>query len=154
MKYPLNFRTTHGQFYIYDKYSSGNTASDNFWTDEAFNCRLAIEDGIVGVGLECYGPVKGEVELLDRFNVNINLINFDHVVEGSLVVKSGIIQILSCPNSLVQLELPVEATTYRVRVYSSNLASVDGDSGEDFYRIEIWPDSNKIRKVLKQYSNN
>lgn len=152
MKYPLDFYTTHNQFYIYDKDSPGDTASDNFWTAEAFDDRLAIENGILGVGLECYGQVKAEVEILNRFNENIILADYDHVVEGGIIIKSGFIQILDCPDSSVQLELPVEPGAYRVRIYSSNLASVDGDNGDDFYRIEIWPDSDLKRTVLKRYS--
>ena len=152
MQYPLNFYTSHCQFYIADKDSDRETGSDNFWTKDAFNDRLAIEDGILGVGIECYGPVKGELHLLSEPGNYIDMDQFDHIVEAGLDIRSGVIQILDCPTSTVELEVNVIPGRYRVRVYSSNLASVDGDEGDDFYMIEIWPGSATERKVLKRYS--
>jgi hypothetical protein len=70
-----------------------------------------------------------------------------------LTVTNGKIQILDCPNDSIELEIPVKSSTYRVRIYSSNLSSVDGDEGEDFYKIEIWEDDNLERKVLKNYNS-
>jgi hypothetical protein len=51
----------------------------------------------------------------------------------------------------VELEMIVKPGAYRVRVYSSNLVSVEGDEGDDYYKIEVWPDVQMERKVLKQY---
>jgi len=152
MKYPLKFETSHSQFYIYDKGSSFNTGSREFWSQDAFNDRLAIEKGVLGVGTECYGPIKGELELLNIPNTSINLNDYDHIVEGGIEIESGFIQILTCPTSSIELEIQVDPGLYRVRIYSSNLASVDGDEGDDFYKIEIWPDSNMERNVLKYYN--
>ena len=151
MQYSLAFNTSHCQFYIYDKNSSGNTASNTFWTEDAYNDRLATEDGILGIGTECYGPVKGELYLLSEPRNYMNLDQYDHVVEAGIEIKSGVIQILDCPNSSVELEVNVIAGRYRVRIYSINLASVDGDEGDDFYKIEIWPSTAVERKVLKRY---
>jgi hypothetical protein len=52
------------------------------------------------------------------------------------------------------LEIELLPGFYRIRVYSSGLDTVIGDEGEDFYKIEIWPDRNMERKVLKQYIHN
>lgn len=149
--FKLNFTTSHNQFYIYDKASEGNMASRNFWTNDAFQDRLAIESGILGVGTECYGPVKAEVYVLKKKPQETNFEQYDHVVEGSLEVKSEEIEILNCPDSSVELKIHIVPGTYRVRAYSSNLKSVVGDEGEDFYKIEIWPESFGDRKVLKRY---
>lgn len=151
MSFELDFYTSHCQFYIYDKNAPGDTASSNFWSDEAYTDRLAIEDGILGVGTECYGPVKGDLDILLSAPSNLNFDDYDHVVEAGLDVKSGIIQILNCPSSEVIIEYKVSPGIYRARVYSSNLASVDGDEGDDFYKIEIWPGNSMERKVLKRY---
>jgi hypothetical protein len=53
------------------------------------------------------------------------------------------------------LEVKVKPGKYRVRIYSSNLAGGDMDEveGKDYYKIEIWPDENMERKVLKRYSD-
>ena len=152
MQYPLNFYTSHCQFYICDKRSDKQTRSANFWTGDAFNDRLAIENRILSVGTECYGPVKGELFLFSEPKNHINFDQFDHIVEAELEIKSGIIQILDCPNSTIELEVNIIPGRYRVRIYSINLASVDGDEGDDFYRIEIWPSPVAERKVLKRYN--
>jgi len=149
----VNFKTAYNQFYICDSHSTGDTASESFWTTEAYDDRLAIEDGILGVGTECYGPVKCKVNILESVNNDFDLQQYDHVVEGGLIINSGTIQILDCPNSAMQLEIPVKNGDYRVRIYSSNLSSVNGDEGDDFYFVEIWPGAGTGRIVLKRYQD-
>jgi hypothetical protein len=152
MIYKLNFYTSYHQFYISDKESPKKTDADDFWTEESTYSRLAIGDGILGVGLECYGSFKGELILLDSGKDNIEYSQYDHIVEGGINVKSGILQVLDCPNSNVELEVKVNPGKYRVRIYSLNIASVIDDDGEDYYKIEMWSDTNMGRAVLKQYS--
>lgn len=153
MDYKLDFYTSHHQFYIYDKLSPGSTDSDNFWTDSAHKDRLALEEGIIGIGTECYGPVKTEIVILDKSNNAFNSDLYDHIVEGGLNLKSGVLQIMDCTDFSSQLDIELKPGNYRVRVYSSNLASVLGDEGNDFYRIEVWPSDTLERKVLKRYKN-
>jgi hypothetical protein len=151
MKYPLAFYTSYSQFYICDKSSPGNTGSRDFWDQDSYDDRLAIDKGILGVGTECYGPIKGELELLKSPNNSINLNEYDHIVEGGIEIESGFIQVLACPTSSIELEIQVDSGFYRTRIYSSNLTSVDGDEGDDFYKIEIWPGSGMERNILKYY---
>jgi len=153
MNHALDFYTAYHQFYISDKESIGNTASSKFWTDDSFNDRLAIEDGVLGVGTECYGPVKGELMVLDACPNDCNFDEYDHIVEAGIEIKSGVLHIVDCPTSNIQLEINVNPGTYRARIYSSNLISVEDDEGDDFYKIELWPDSIIERRVLKRYSN-
>ena len=151
--YHLNFQTEYNQFYLYDKGSPGKTGSESFWTPIAFADRLAMEKGILGVGIHNYGHVKGQLCLLKKESQAIEYDQYDHIVEGGVEVKSGVLQVLDCPNSKVELELIVKPGKYRVRIYSSNLAGGDIDEveGNDYYKIEIWPDNNIERKVLKRY---
>ncbi|MGN6495155.1 MAG: hypothetical protein ACTHLE_24420 [Agriterribacter sp.] len=151
MNHTLNFGTSNYQFYITDKNFSQYTGDSNFWTDDAIRCRLAVGEGILGVGLECYGPFKGELILLDKKRDDVEYSHYDHIVEGGLNIKSGILEVLDCPNSNVELEVKVSPGSYGVRIYSLNLDSVEGDAGNDYYIIEIWPGINTERKVLKQY---
>ena len=51
MKFQLKFTTDYGQFYVNDKNANGNTNSDNFWTEQAFEDKLAVEDGVLGIGI-------------------------------------------------------------------------------------------------------
>jgi hypothetical protein len=61
------------------------------------------------------------------------------------------LQILDCPNLIAELVVTLKPGAYRIRVYSSDLASVIGDEGNDYYKIEIWPSTNMERNVVKQY---
>lgn len=146
----FDFYTSHHQFYIYDKFSEDN--SSDFWSDQAYSERLAIGTGLLGISTESYGQIKGEINLLEQDNITFDIGNYDHIVEGSLDINSGVLQILNCPNSCVELELVVTPGIYRVRVYSKNLASYLEEINEnDYYKIEVWPDRYLDRKVLKQF---
>ena len=151
MKHNLEFDTQYNQFYLFDKNSSFNTNSTEFWTDEAYIDRIAIEVGVLGIGTECYGPVKADLIIRETANENFDLKDFDHIVEAGLKINSGTLQILDCPNSSVEFEIELEPGEYKARIYSSNLASVDGDEGNDFYNIEIWPENDNRKNVLKRY---
>ena len=65
MKYKIDFDTQHNQFYIADQASLKKTDSASFWSDEAYEDRLAIGKGTLSVGTKCYGPIKGEIILLN-----------------------------------------------------------------------------------------
>jgi len=101
--------------------------------------------------LNVIGPVKGELHLLSEPRNYINLDQYDHIVEAGIEIKSGVVQILDCPNSSVELEVNVIPAFIESEFSSINLASVEGDEGDDFYKIEIWPSSAMERKVLKRY---
>lgn len=148
----LSFYTQYSQFYIVDPESPADTGALDFWTTEAFDTRLAQGEGVLGVATECYGPVKGEIIFIERVNDDFDAAQFDHIVEGGINITSGKLQVWDCPGCEVQFERTLTSGKYRVRVYSSNLDTVDGDEGDDFYQIEIWPDDHNERKVLKQYN--
>jgi hypothetical protein len=127
------------------------TGDDDFWSDEAFDAKLAVGEGILGVGTASYSRCKGELVVLDRKNDNLDFAHYDHVVEAGLKISSGILTILDCTSRDVQLQVSMEPGAYRVRIYSSNWASVVDDDGDDFYKIEVWPSNEADRTVLKQY---
>lgn len=156
MKNNINFDTQYNQFYLADNKSLKRTDDINFWSTEAHEDRLAMGSGIVGVGTECYGNIKAEIEILDTPNTNIDYSKYDHIVEGGINIQSGELQVLDCPDSHIELSLKVQPGKYRVRIYSSNLASVketdlSSNTDNDYYRIEIWKSDDLDRKVLKQY---
>jgi len=146
----IDFWTSHHQFYIVDKSSPFRADSDDFWSAQASEDKLAIEGGILGVGTECYGHVNGDIHTLDTAPTEEDLSTYDHVVEGSLILPSGILQVFACLDKIPIIELELPPVTYRVRVYSSNLSSVDGDSGDDYYRVRIWPEVYVQRRVLRR----
>lgn len=151
MTHKFNFSSSHHQFYICDKTSPMHTDDDDFWTDEAFDSKLAMGEGILGIGTASYSHCKGEIIVLDQAKDTAGFKQYDHVVEAGLQVPSGILSILDCLNRNVQLQIPVKPGTYRVRIYSSNFATVVDENRDDFYRIELWPSKEADRIVLKQY---
>lgn len=158
-KRTFKFYTDYHQFYLEDKSdkNKGNPASPDFWNEESFKSRLAMTNGIVGVGIQSYGSnIKGEIEVLEKPNTSIDYSKYDHIVEGGINIKSGELQILNCPDGNLELSLKINPGKYRVRIYSSNLDSVidyglSNKTDNDYYNIEIWPSEDMERKVLKQY---
>jgi len=151
--YKLNFYTSYNQFYIGDKGYKGNTGSSAFWSKQAFSDRLAADKDVLGIGIGSYGHVRGEVLLVGKLNPNANLSKYDHVVEGSFKLASGVLQITNCPDNVIELTLKLKPGIYNVRVYSSNLKNTGLDEGEgdDSYMIEICPGNSISRKVLKRH---
>ncbi|QSW89082.1 hypothetical protein J0383_22960 [Flavobacterium endoglycinae] len=130
----------------------GDTGSEDFWSDEALNDKLAVEKGILGISIEnSEGIVKCELEILNSKSLISDFSYFDHVVEASLEIKTGFLQINDCPFSNLVLEEKIEIGIYRVRVYFKNLESAYSENPEDFYKIEIWKDIFSDRKVLKRF---
>lgn len=151
MKHKLSFYTQYSQFYLTS--DNGNSlAVGNNWDSESYEDRLKQLNNFLVVFTQCYGNVKGELIVLEKPIAVIDYNKYDHIVEAGITVESGVLQVLDCPNSSIELEIKVKPGNYRVRVYSSNLASVLGDDGDDYYKIEIWPDDNMERRVLKKYT--
>jgi hypothetical protein len=156
MIHALDFHTAYSQFYIIDPMVDYDTGSDKFWTQDAASDMLAVETGVLGVGIGSYGHVKAELEVLLKPNTENDYSKYDHIVEAGIQIDSGLLQVIDCPNSEIVLSIAIEPKTYRVRIYSIGLSESDPeeDEGKDYYKIEIWPDNNMERKVLKRYSNN
>lgn len=153
MKYLLDFYTQFNQFYISDKISPKNTGDTSFWTTNALDDRLALGHDILGIGIQSYGHIRAELYILDQVNRDFEFNKYDHIVEGGLEVKSGTLQIINCPINQIELEINIAPGRYRVRIYSSNLKNtdIDEDEGDDYYKIEMWPDTSTDRIVLKHY---
>jgi hypothetical protein len=95
----ISIFTQYGQFYLADKEVCGDTSHSDFWNDVAFNERLAITEGGLGVCIENDEAIANiEIEIINKRNENFDLNLYDHIVEGSLYVSSGKLQILDCPN--------------------------------------------------------
>lgn len=150
--YPLEFYTQYNQFYLTD--GADEDSDGDLWTETNYHQRMAYDKGLLAVGTECYGPVKGQLEITNGGSNIENLEDYDHVVEGKIDIETGVLQVQDCPTSSVVLEIELQSGPYSVRIYSKDLKTVEGDEGDDFYRIVIWPamDSDKKIKVLKQYA--
>ncbi len=154
MNHQLSIFTQYRQFYIVDKDAGleHNTPNPDFWNNSAFSDRLAIDNGILGVAVENDEAIANiEIELLESKITDEDCADFDHVVEGSLEIKSGILQIQDCPNSNVELEINVVPSWYRIRISSLNFNKANQENPEDKYIIKIWKENYSERKVFKRW---
>ena len=156
--YKLDFFTQYCQFYLVNIAEVSEMDDQEFWSDKALEERLAVEKNTLGVTVENdFSIVRGDLEVLEAPNEDIDP-NADHIVEGSLVITSGAMEVQDCPNSATILAVPLDNGAYRVRIYSYNLNDpyneIDDLNPNDHYRIEIWKEAPSDRKVLKQWTPN
>ena len=147
--YDLKFSSEYYQFYILDSQSEGKTDAPDFWNDDAGVRKLAIGDAILGVTIATYGNVNGELRVLDKKPTEHK--EADHIIEASLNVLSGKLQIRDCTNYEIQLELNLEKELYRIRISSFGLETVSGDQGNDSYCIEIWKSKFEKPELIKRH---
>lgn len=156
--YKLDFFTQYCQFYLVNKAEVSEMDDLEFWNEKALEERLAVEKNTLGVTVENdFSIVKGELEVLDAPNERLDP-QADHIVEGSLEINSGAMEIQDCPTSDTILEVSLENGPYRVRIYSYNLDNpyheTDDRNPNDHYRIEVWKEELSERTVLKQWFPN
>jgi hypothetical protein len=135
-KHDLSFFTEYYQFYILDSETKAQTDAADFWNDEAGQRKLAIGEGLLGVTVAKYAEIKVEVRVLSAEPTEDA--DADHIVETSLNLPSGLLQVKDCTNYDTELELNLEKGTYRVRISSFKLWTVENDKGDDYYVVEIW----------------
>ena len=152
-KYNLDFFTTHNQFYLCDSAFTGTTGDTTFWNTDAQNARLGTTEDIIGIKIASYGHVRAELNVLNTADAEKDFSKYDHVVEGSVKLSSGIMEVLNFPDTKIILKAIVTPARYRVRIYSYAVKNVnpDEDEGTDHYKITLWPGEGRERKVLKAY---
>jgi hypothetical protein len=148
--YNLSFFTEYYQFYILDSETKSQTDGPDFWNDEAGENRLAVVEGLLGVTVGKYAEINVEVRVLEE---KPQIFDYpDHVVEASLRLPSGILQIKDCTAYDTELELNLEKGCYRVRVSSFKLYTLQNDQGDDYYLVEIWKSRFAKPKVLIDFA--
>jgi hypothetical protein len=149
--YNLKFFTEYYQFYIQDATTKASTDSDIFWTAQASEDKMAVEEWLLGISVAKYAVIDVKINMHWQTQTIFNLQNYDHIVEASVDVPSGVLQVLDCTTMQLQLEINVTPGIYTVRSNSANLSTVQGDTGNDFYVIDIYPSEKKERTVIKKY---
>jgi hypothetical protein len=148
-KYDFNFYSEYYQFYVLDAETKASTDAADFWYPEAEPRRLAIGAGLLGVTIATYGGARGSLHI--KTQKPDTILNADHIVEASIRIPSGILQIKDCTGYDTQLEVKITKGTYRIRISSHNLGSVKNDEGDDFYTLEMWQSRFAKPKILKAY---
>ena len=140
------------QFYLQDEAADGNLG--DAWDEGATDRMFAVTTGMVGIGTARNMDVPVTLEFLDAEPPH-DFADFDHVVEGSLVVSTGPLVVAGCTDYFPDADrFPLEPGTYRVRLSCSGLDSLseDGLEGKDHYLVQLWLGSLIEPIVLKQRS--
>lgn len=148
MNYQLEFISFYNQFYLCDSLS-GLQTDNNFWTEEAYLSRLAVLDDIIGVSTSNEELARVKLFTMTKYEPEKLVEGCDHIVEASMQINSGVLQLRACPDSRLELAVNVPAGVYGVRVCSFYLA----DDSKDRYEIFCWPDKMRERVVLLQWDN-
>ena len=142
------------QFHVSSDPSEGDAGADTFWTEEAFRDRLAVGPCTVAVSTDTYGKVPVDIEILDGPSSR-PLDKWDHVVEASIDVSSGRLEVSGCPDPEPLHAFDVKPGNYVVRVFSRGLSPNADDGGDyngDEYLLEIWLAPERTRSVLRRFA--
>jgi hypothetical protein len=148
--YSFNLFADYFQFYLQDEATAGDLSDS--WTDEAVARLLAVAPGTVGVGTVRNMEVPVTLEILAS-EPPVNVMDYDHIVEGSLAVAGKNLVIAGCTDYFPDAaRIQVDPGTYRIRVCFSGLDSLseDGLDGEDRYHLQLWPAPLADVAVVKQ----
>jgi hypothetical protein len=110
--------------------------------------------GFLSVITGSYGPIKGKFDVLSNEPLLHDISSYDHVVEASIQIDSGILEIIACGFSDADYSVIVSPGSYRIRVCSAGLRTVVEDEGDDFYTIQLWPAEVREKIILKQFEEN
>jgi hypothetical protein len=150
----LSFGTSYNQFCFVDRDVAPDTANQCFWAGDMHKRRLAIGDGVLGVGTASYGKIRCFFEVSDS-EPTLPLSPWQRVVEASIRLTKGRYAILDCPDSIVEHEGTCPPGDYRLRVYGTFLDEVvegtHGDDHFDFYWLVLWPAPFSEPRTLKAY---
>jgi hypothetical protein len=140
------------QFYIQDEAATGDLSQS--WNEEATARLLATASGTIGIGTVRNMDVPVVVEIHDQEPYDDSS-EWDHAVEASLDVISGRLVIAGCTDYFPDaIRIEVAPSCYRARVSYGALdtLSENGLSGDDHYRVQLWPGLPTAVSVLKQRS--
>ncbi|WP_240674437.1 hypothetical protein [Burkholderia stabilis] len=143
------------QFYLQDEIADGDLSVA--WDDAAVERMLAVteDQDVIGLGTVRNMHVPVTLEFLSDAPVN-DLANFDHVVEGTLIINVGPLVVAGCMDYFPDAaRFELEPGTYRVRLSGSGLGTLseDGLEGQDHYLVQLWPAVPVEPTVLKQHLN-
>jgi len=146
----LEVSVDYNQFYIWDPDASDRNALQD-WTDADTANRAKAGRSVVVLCPARNAEVPVEFGIWDSepqavFNL------WQHVIEAPLSVQHRI-EVHECTTGVPKALFTVEPGDYTVRGLFRGLdtVSADGDSGKDFYEVQIWKASCKALRVVRQW---
>ncbi|WP_433790436.1 hypothetical protein [Actinoplanes sp. CA-252034] len=154
----LRLFADYHQIHVTDPVHGGDLGEA--WTEGAAADRLAVADGVAGVGTAVDVFVEVTVDVLETAP-DVDPGGFDHVVEGAFEVGSGRVLVLGCTDGVEDAAgFDVPGGWTRIRVSLSNLeaawrAGVDSDDDPgttERVLIQLWPSGPGPVTVLKRWT--
>jgi len=149
-KHQFELFADYHQFYLQDETAKGDLSDS--WTQQATDDLLAVAPCTIGVGTVRNMKVPVEVIVQDS-PPNNDFEKWDHVVDCSLDVPSGIIVVAGCTDYFPDAaRIKVKPGGYNARIYYGGLdtLSEDGLEGDDHYHVYLWPGQPRSVMVLKR----
>ncbi|CAA2137377.1 hypothetical protein [Methylobacterium bullatum] len=139
------------QFYLWDHGEMPDTALD--YSEDDLRRRVKTAPFLLVIQPERNMSVPVELDIVDA-PPDEALDLWDHVVEASLDLPSGRLEIHECTGGSIDI-LSVAPGTYRVRVCFGGLTTLTDDrlDGEDHYRLILWPAPSAPLAVIKHYAD-
>lgn len=138
------------QFYVWDGGVEPLAPED--WSDEDVTNRAKVAENVFVVCPVRDMTVPVRISLLNS-EPALDMKRYDHVVQGSVALPTGQLQVHECTGGEV-LAWKVKPGTYRVLALFSGLGtlSANGLEGQDTYHVALWPGAPVPLEVLKQWS--
>lgn len=142
MRYALSITNDHFQFYLEDAQSAQDTS--DIWDDAALDALVAVAPGLIGVSTARYGGIIAVEVEIHATRPTLDMTEWDQVVECGIDVTSGQLLVTHPEGSFSDApKIRIPPAMYRVLVCFGNIRDVvdtDAVTGDDRYRIILWPD--------------
>lgn len=137
------------QFYLMD--AEKNPCMPDEYTNKDIQRRIKAGKNIVVIHLEINTTVPVDLEILDSAPSE-SFENWSHIVEASLDLPSGKLQIEECCGETKDI-LVLPSGSYRIRAFYGDFDKLNfnGLEGNDHYKIVMWEAPLEDVRVLKQY---
>jgi hypothetical protein len=126
----------YNQFYVADDETGSVVGESTFWSKSAYDSRVAIGPGVVGVRTSSAVFVPVSIGVSEREAVS----SAPYVVEAPLRITKGIVRVFGCPDHDPGIAVRVTPGDYTIRVEYSRVIE-DGSEWwwhGDGYRITIF----------------
>jgi hypothetical protein len=149
VRYEVELDVAYGQFYLWDPAMPFEPPVD--WTEADVDGGLKAAPHLVAIAPFRDGSIALAFEMHDHAPTH-ELANWDHVVEASLEVVSGRLELQEW-SGIRRWQFTVRPGWYQVRAMFGNLASifVEDEPEADRYLAAVWPGCPAAVRVLKQF---
>lgn len=139
----MQLSADYSQLHLYDEQARIVDVPEG-WGEQLVENKIAADEDeptLVGLGTYRSGPVPVTVEVLQYSPANHDLADWDHVAEASIHTPSGIL-VIDAPTGNNGEKIHLTPGTYRVRHHTAGRDTLSEDElqGDDYYRIQLWPE--------------